>query len=98
MSQHSEDQARLWAKVVAKAWADEAFKTKLIKDPAAVLKAEGIELPQGAQIKVVEDAAALRHLVLPAMPAEAASLDEAVRNERLAAEGYCGSMGSGWAY
>ncbi|MBI4797591.1 MAG: NHLP leader peptide family natural product precursor [Desulfarculus sp.] len=98
MAQDRQQQARLWAKVVAKAWADETYKKKLISDPAVVLKAEGIEVPQGAQFKVVEDTAALRHLVLPAMPAEAANLDEAVLNERLAAYGYCGSMGSGYGY
>lgn len=89
MPQSSEDQARLWAKVVAKAWADEAYKKKLISDPVAVLKAEGIETPQGAQLKVVEDTATLRHLVLPAMPADAAGLDEAAVSERLAATDYC---------
>ncbi len=98
MTAFRQEQSRLWAKVVAKAWADETYKKKLISDPVAVLKAEGIEVPQGAQLKVMEDTAALRHLVLPAMPAEAASLDEAVLNERMAAYGYCGSMGSGYGY
>jgi hypothetical protein len=32
--------------VVAKAWADEAFKARLVSDPAAVLKAEGLALPR----------------------------------------------------
>ncbi|MBI5524050.1 MAG: NHLP leader peptide family natural product precursor [Desulfarculus sp.] len=92
MPQSREDQARRWAKVVAKAWADEAYKKKLISDPAAVLKAEGLELPQGAQLKVMEDTAALRHLVLPAMPADADKLDEAALSERLAASdcNFCG--------
>ncbi|MBI4797590.1 MAG: nitrile hydratase subunit alpha [Desulfarculus sp.] len=89
MPQIREDQPRLWAKVVAKAWADEAYKKKLISDPAVVLKAEGIEVPQGDQFKVVEDTAALRHLVLPAMPADAAVLDEAAVSERLAAIDWC---------
>ncbi|MBI4797589.1 MAG: nitrile hydratase subunit alpha [Desulfarculus sp.] len=84
MQQNREEAARLWAKVVAKAWADEAYKKKLISDPAAVLRAEGIEAPEGAQINVVEDTAALRHLVLPAMPADAAGLGEAAVSERLA--------------
>ncbi|MBI5524051.1 MAG: NHLP leader peptide family natural product precursor [Desulfarculus sp.] len=93
MRQNREDQARLWAKVVAKAWADEAYKKKLISDPAAVLKAEGgFEAPEGAKFKLMEDTAALRHLVLPAMPADAAGLDEAVVSERLAALFYlCGN-------
>ena len=71
--------------MVAKAWADETFKKKVFSDPAAMLKAEGIEAPQGAQFKVVEDTAAPRHPVLPAMPADVAGLDEAAVSERLAA-------------
>lgn len=85
MAPDGEQQARLWAKVVAKAWADEAYKKKLISEPAAVLKAEGLDLPRGVSLKVVEDTAALRHLVLPAMPTEAAGLDEAALDERMAA-------------
>ncbi|MBI5524048.1 MAG: NHLP leader peptide family natural product precursor [Desulfarculus sp.] len=85
MLQNQEKTARLWAKVVAKAWADESYKAKLIKDPAAVLKTEGLEIPQGVQLKVVEDTNSLRHLVLPALPAEAADLGEAALSERLAA-------------
>ncbi len=80
-----QQQSRLWAKVVAKAWADEAYKTKLISDPVAVLQAEGIAVAPGAQLKVVEDTANLRHLVLPALPDDAASLDHATLEERLAA-------------
>ncbi len=85
MAQDGKQQARLWAKVVAKAWADVAFKEKLISDPAAVLKAEGLDMPQGVNLKVVEDTTSLRHLVLPAMPVDAAGLDEAALSERLAA-------------
>ncbi len=85
MPQSQQDISRLWAKVVAKAWADEAYKTKLMNDPAALLKAEGLPVPPGAQLKVVEDTANLRHLVLPALPEDAASLDHATLEERLAA-------------
>ena len=55
MAQDGKQQARLWAKVVAKAWADVAFKEKLISDPAAVLKAEGIEAPRGVNVAETAD-------------------------------------------
>lgn len=42
-------------KVIAKALQDEAFKQQLIADPAAVLKAEGVEIPAGIELKVVAD-------------------------------------------
>ncbi len=85
MQQTQETKGRLWAKVVAKAWADVAFKEKLISDPAAVLKAEGIEVPQGVNLKVVEDTATVRHLVLPVLPPDAGNMDEAAVGERMAA-------------
>lgn len=56
-------------KVIAKAWRDEAFKKRLAKDPLSVLKAEGVKLPEGVRrVQVVEDAADLRHLVIPVKP------------------------------
>ncbi|MBI5524049.1 MAG: NHLP leader peptide family natural product precursor [Desulfarculus sp.] len=95
MPQNRQDQGRLWAKVVARAWADEIYKKKLISDPAVVLKAEGIEVPQAAQLKVVEDTTTLRHLVLPAMPAEAASLDEDALSDRMAADFFTAGFSTG---
>ena len=61
----SEQQNPLGA-VVAKALQDEAFKQELIADPAATLAAAGVALPAGVTLKVVEDTAQVRHLVLPA--------------------------------
>lgn len=56
--------------LIAKAWADEAFKQRLLADPAAVLQAEGLVLPAGLTVKVVEDTHQLVHLVLPPKPTE----------------------------
>ena len=53
--------------VVAKALQDEAFKQELIADPAAVLAAEGVSVPEGVTLKVVADTAEVRHMVLPAL-------------------------------
>jgi hypothetical protein len=89
MPQSQQDNSRLWAKVVAKAWADESYKSKLKSDPKAVLKAEGLSVPDGVDLVVVENKASLLHLVLPEMPAEAANLDEATLSDRLAASSAC---------
>jgi hypothetical protein len=51
--------------VIAKAWADEEFKQMLLADPAAALKQEGIAVPEGVQVKVVENTDNVFHLVLP---------------------------------
>ena len=46
---------KLWAKIVAKAWCDEAFKAELVNNPEQVLKAEGAEIPEGVRVHVVEE-------------------------------------------
>ncbi len=45
---------REWAKVVARAWADEEFKRDLLADPRATLKAEGIEFPENIKLNISE--------------------------------------------
>jgi len=85
MPQDSKEQARLWAKVVAKAWADESYKNKLLSDPAAVFRAEGLAIPEGVRLTVLENSATQIHLVLPVAPSDAADLEDAALGERLAA-------------
>ena len=46
---------KLWAKIVAKAWCDEAFKAELLNNAEQVLKAEGAEIPEGVHVHVVEE-------------------------------------------
>ena len=46
---------KLWAKIVAKAWCDEAYKAELLSNPEQVLKAEGAEIPEGVRMHVVEE-------------------------------------------
>ena len=52
-------------KIIAKSLRDEAFKHQLMADPGAVLKAEGIEIPEGITVQVVADSENVWHLVLP---------------------------------
>jgi len=74
-------QQKIWEKIVAKAWADEGYKQQLLADPATVLSAEGMALPAGVQIKMVEATDKVAWLVLPAQNAGAVVEGE----ERLAA-------------
>lgn len=57
-STSSKDIGRGWAKIFAKAWTDEAFKKRLISNPAEVMKEHGVDAPgqQFHQIKVLESA------------------------------------------
>ena len=66
-----------FAKIIAKAWRDPAFKAELIANPAAALKAEGIDVPAGMTVTVVENTDKQFHLVLPPVPTDELS-DEAL--------------------
>ena len=62
------EQAKAYARVVAKAWSDGPFKQRLLADPATVLAAEGVAVPEGVEVRLVEDTNNLVHLTLPARP------------------------------
>jgi hypothetical protein len=66
-----------FAKIIAKAWRDPAFKAALIANPIAALKAEGMDVPAGMTVSVVENTDKHFHLVLPPVPMEELS-DEAL--------------------
>ena len=72
---NQEEQGKKMSQLIAKCWADEGFKRKLLADPAATLKAEGAELPAGLSIKAVENTDKVFHLIIPAKPS-AAELSE----------------------
>ena len=71
-----------WARIVAKAWADEDYKQRLMSNPAAVLLEEGMEMPEGVELKIVEATDKLAWMVLPPKP-EDGKIEEAT--ERIAA-------------
>jgi hypothetical protein len=66
----NEEQGKKMGQIIAKCWADESFKQKLLADPAGTLKAEGAELPAGLTVKAVENTDQVFHLVIPAKPTD----------------------------
>ena len=78
----AKDQQKVWAKIVAKAWADEDYKQRLLSDPSAVLEAEGVKMPEGVEFKCVEATEKQAWLVLPPRPTEGSIYSE---EERLSA-------------
>jgi hypothetical protein len=58
--------------LVSRAHQDERFKCRLLADPIAAAEEAGIEVPYefkvSTTIRVVQDTAAVKHLVLPARP------------------------------
>ena len=55
-------------KIITKCWEDEAFKERLLADPAATLAAEGVQVPEGVTINVAVDSEDVRTLVIPLPP------------------------------
>jgi hypothetical protein len=70
---------KAWAKIVARAWRDEAFKRQLLKNPTQVLKEHGIEAP-GINFHVHASSKTDCYLDIPPAPANASRLgDEEVK-------------------
>ena len=61
---------KAYGKLVAKAWADEDFKAKLLADPAAVFKDNEIAVPEGVELKIVENTKSKFHMILPPVPGD----------------------------
>jgi hypothetical protein len=62
------DYSRKHARVVAKAWLDPSFKKRLLANPTEVLRSEGIEVPAGVEIRVLEHTPDIRYFELPVKP------------------------------
>jgi hypothetical protein len=97
MSQEGEDQARAYGRVVARAWSDDDFKQRLVDDPAAAMREEGMAVPDGTELRVVETTAEVAYLVLPLKPAELSEEElDAVAGGQMASfsNGYGGYYGA----
>ena len=75
------EQKNALAQLFAACWKDEALKARLMADPKAVLKEHGLDVPDGIDVKVVENADDCVHITLPAPPAGHGDLsDEELSN------------------
>ena len=79
-----DEQKKIWAKVVAKAWADEAYKKSLSANPKEILKNEGIDIPDGMKVNFVENTQDTINFILP-LPKN----DVAVESEEDRKAAYC---------
>lgn len=73
------EQSKRIGHLITKCWSDEGFKQKLLAEPMATLKSEGVELPADLTVKVVENTTRVFHLVIPAKPLSTGDLDEISR-------------------
>ena len=83
---NDEQNGRIAADVYERTMTDPEFKAQFIADPAAVLSAAGVEVPEGLTIKVVENSSTTFHVVLPD--------PEAITDELLAAASGGSTAGS----
>src|SRR5262245_52546609 len=76
-----------YAKVIARAWDDAAFKAQLLANPRAALAAMEAPVPAEVRIEVVENADQIIFLDLPPYPGQTELSDEALA--KAAAECSC---------
>jgi hypothetical protein len=62
--------------VFAACWKDEALKARFMSDPKAVFAEFGMEVPDGMDFKVVENADNCVHITLPSPPEEHEGLSD----------------------
>ena len=65
MTEHHDSLAKLFAAC----WKDEALKAQFMSDPKTVLAENGMPVPDGMDVKVVENGDSHVHITLPAPPA-----------------------------
>jgi 16S rRNA C967 or C1407 C5-methylase (RsmB/RsmF family) len=64
----NEQQNKKIGEILAKCWADESFKKRLLADANTTLKAEGVEVPAGVTVNVLENTDKVINYVLPNKP------------------------------
>jgi hypothetical protein len=62
------EQRNALAKVFAACWKDDALKQRFMSDPKAVLAEYDMDVPEGMDVKVVENADNTVHITMPAAP------------------------------
>jgi hypothetical protein len=73
---NQEAQNKKMGQVITKACRDDSFKQRLLSNATVTLKAEGIEVPAGMEVRVVEDTDKMFHLVIPWKPTVAELSDD----------------------
>lgn len=72
---NQDQSSKKMSEIIAKCWADDGFKQKLMADPAATLKAEGATMSAGMSVKVLENTDKVFNLVIPAKPTDLSDAD-----------------------
>ena len=70
------EQKNALAQLFAACWKDEALKARFMSDPKAVMKEHGLDVPDGIDVKVVENTDDCVHITLPNRPSDDLSDEE----------------------
>ena len=70
------EQKNALAELFTACWKDEALKARFMADPKAVLKEHGMDVPEGIDVNVVQNADDCVHITLPAPPAASDELSD----------------------
>lgn len=102
---NKEEHDQKMSQLIAKCWADEDFKRKLVAEPAATLKAEGWPaVPDGLSVRVLENTDKVFHLVIPSKrtgvltDADLENVSGGVGGVLSASYWYQHPSGFGWGY
>ena len=66
MEKSKEEQKKIQARVICKAWTDEAYRNKLINNPKETLELEG--MTTSPELVIVQDSKDKKHFVIPQIP------------------------------
>lgn len=69
----------------------EAYRSRIVREPRAVLAEFGLVLPEGTEVVVHDTSAESRHMVLPLRPAGTEDLDEAALAALVTRDGLIGT-------
>jgi nitrile hydratase len=69
----------------------EAYRSRVVREPRAVLAEFGLRIPDGQEITVWDSSAESRYMVLPQRPADTGHLDEEQLAELVTREGLIGT-------
>ena len=62
--------AKQYGQMVAKCWLDPEYKRSVMEDPAGAMRELGIEVPEGVEIRIVENTDTVQYVAIPANPPE----------------------------
>lgn len=62
---NQQERAKRMQQIITKSWSGGAFKQKLLADALAVLKEEGLEIPEGIEARVAENTDGIGYSLIP---------------------------------